>query len=589
MINRFLRSLVLLATFLIGTAHAQTAGWFFPSVSSYTASGTDNGKILSTDNVPGSTITVTLPNPATVGAGWIMGFSEANGRGVILNTPGAVRILAGQKQFASFSTPTNTNYEYLTLQSDGTNFRLTSATPATALFNGLVGASGGQSWNFITSTGYSATITDNGTTISSALLSGPATVTLPSISTIPNGWTVSLYASQGGNTITVQPNGVSGGTLYNPFGVPVSNYIVGGVDVASVSFDGGNFRMKRAVGTTDSQLAPIVVDSGTYTATTQPGLSAQTIYNQAIMNGIPTLFQGYDAIRGVASAPALSTVNTITGVAGYTINSTVPIGQRSEMAGLFGVSVCVANGSHCWGIDTIASDNPSVLNSGVTSSTGIILTGGEFDVNITSPFTVATIVNVGGSALPTNITLPMNGIGINKLWGAGGPGTGTALMQNGLVIGDACCAIGLSIGATTLSGVALPSMKLAWGYWAGDGSKQVLTLAASASGSGTAGTLFIGGAGAGASLNLLAGSIGLASGWNITSNGHSLIGADGVSLATVCNDATWAVCNVGFTSTTVKVLGALQVVGVTGGTPVSSVCFDAGNNIVKKSTSGPCI
>jgi hypothetical protein len=103
--------IVALGLWLVFTfpALAQTSGWIFPSTSTYTAASGDSGKILSSQNAPGATITVTLPTPSVVGQGWEMGFSESNGRGVITNAPGGIYILAGQKTFTSFSSPSNTN------------------------------------------------------------------------------------------------------------------------------------------------------------------------------------------------------------------------------------------------------------------------------------------------------------------------------------------------------------------------------------------------------------------------------------------------------------------------------------------------
>ena len=236
---------------------------------------------------------------------------------------------------------------------------------------------------------------------------------------------------------------------------------------------------------TDNQLSSISGDNFTVEGRSQ-AISGQAIYNQSVFSGNSTSFNGYDSLRGVVSAPPSSTVNTITGVAGYSLNNTVPIGQRSQTAALFGVGVCAADNSNCWGIDTITSDNPTQNNTGVTAGVGKFLFN-EFDLNITSPNTQGANLQVGGTALPTNTTIPVNAIGINKLWGAGGAGTGTALYTNGMVIADACCATGFLMGSSALSGANKVGMPMTFNYRDNGGILQNETLTAGF------GTLTIGG------------------------------------------------------------------------------------------------
>ena len=228
---------------------AQTSGWVFPNTSTYAASGATNGRFLSTENVPGASITVTLPSPTVVGQGWQMGFSEANNRGAVVNAPGGVYILSGQKAFTSFTVPSNTNYEQFVLQSDGTNFRITSATDATARYNGIVGTVGGQVWNRLYSTGYASTLGDNGTVLDSTFAGGPVIITLPPTPLLPNGWTITPNANV--NTIRIVLNSVSGGTLVNNQGVPVTSYVVA-KEAAPITFDGTSFHVLSGPASTPS-------------------------------------------------------------------------------------------------------------------------------------------------------------------------------------------------------------------------------------------------------------------------------------------------------------------------------------------------
>lgn len=235
-------------------AFAQTGnGFVFPTASTYNAAAGDSGKVLSSSNVTGgaSSITVSLPCPATVGAGWTLNFSTGSGIGIITNAPncsGQTYIKTGQKTLTSFSAPSNTNYEYFGLQSDGTNFILTAATQQTAAFNGIQTGAAASNWTFLYSLGYAATLTDNGHVLNSAFTGGSNTVTLPSTPLIPNGWAITLYPAT--NPITLQTNVTSGGSIILPWGgTSVQTYPIPGLNTFTiVSFDGAAFRVQQTVG-----------------------------------------------------------------------------------------------------------------------------------------------------------------------------------------------------------------------------------------------------------------------------------------------------------------------------------------------------
>lgn len=251
---------VLLAVAL--PARAQMAGWVweFPATTSYTAGTSDNGKALSPQNVPNgaAAITVTLPSPGAVSSSWTMGFGTDNGRGIIVNAPVGVYILAGQKTLTSFTLPSNDNFEFAALGSDGINFRLISMTRGSSILNGLTGVAGGENWAFLYSSGYSATVQDNGKVLSSSLTGGAMTITLPPTSLLPTGWTVGLYADTG-NPITLQVNGVSGGSILTLEGRSVSSYGLNsayGRAELDLQFDGGNFRILRVVDNEGTAILP---------------------------------------------------------------------------------------------------------------------------------------------------------------------------------------------------------------------------------------------------------------------------------------------------------------------------------------------
>jgi pectate lyase-like protein len=118
--------------------------WSFPAVSSYIASQSDGGSALSSYNTPTTSLTVTLPPTTAIGAGWTMGFATDNGKvmSVQVNSvsPGRILYPAGATGNADTAVALAAiNYEYLALQFDGSNFRITSITPRSAAALGMLG------------------------------------------------------------------------------------------------------------------------------------------------------------------------------------------------------------------------------------------------------------------------------------------------------------------------------------------------------------------------------------------------------------------------------------------------------------------
>jgi hypothetical protein len=91
-------------------------------------------------------LTVTLPATPSIGTGWIMGFATDNGKITTVQVNGGAgeKILvptAGGTSSNSITLAPGQNYEYVTLQFDGSNFRVVTATPQTVNnLGGLVSA-----------------------------------------------------------------------------------------------------------------------------------------------------------------------------------------------------------------------------------------------------------------------------------------------------------------------------------------------------------------------------------------------------------------------------------------------------------------
>jgi hypothetical protein len=87
---------------------------------------------------------VTLPPTSAIVSGWMMGFATDNGKSMTVQVNGTSggRILypAGATGTAATSvTLASTNYEFLVLQFDGSNFRIVSITPRSAAVLGMLG------------------------------------------------------------------------------------------------------------------------------------------------------------------------------------------------------------------------------------------------------------------------------------------------------------------------------------------------------------------------------------------------------------------------------------------------------------------
>src|SRR5207237_7967052 len=110
------------------------ARWSFPSVSSYAAGPADCGLTLSNYNTPIASLTITLPSTAAIAAGWSMSFVTDNGKTMTVQvngTSGGQILLPGTRGAQSSLTLYHQNHELVTLQFDGSNFRVATTSPAT--------------------------------------------------------------------------------------------------------------------------------------------------------------------------------------------------------------------------------------------------------------------------------------------------------------------------------------------------------------------------------------------------------------------------------------------------------------------------
>ncbi|MGD9614223.1 MAG: glycosyl hydrolase family 28-related protein [Alphaproteobacteria bacterium] len=219
--------------------------WQFPAAAAYTAVPIDDRTVLSSFNAPGNVLSVSLPAPGAVRAGWSMGFASDNGKGIVV-TPASGSILAGGKVLPSLTLGSG-NYEYAELVSDGSQYRLTSSTRNTRTANGVESRDWPGNWLYPASSGYAATLADNGTVLSSFSTVDGLTVTLPSTAGLPSGWSIG-FTTDSGKGLTVQVNDTAGGQILYPkdqaAGVTSLSLAGNQFEFLMLQYDGaGNFRV----------------------------------------------------------------------------------------------------------------------------------------------------------------------------------------------------------------------------------------------------------------------------------------------------------------------------------------------------------
>ena len=233
---------------VIGTGSRDN--WLFPVAGSYVAKPIDDGLSVSNYNTPGASMSVTLPAIASVNMGWSMGFASDNGKGMTITaTTGS--IISGGRSLGSITLGPG-NYEYVRLQSDGSNFRITSSTRNTRLANGFEAPPWPSNWLFPASSGYAAGLGDNGNVLSSYNSTNGLAVTLPPTNGLPGGWSMG-FATDNNKSLTVQVNNTAGGHIVWPGSggsqtyLELANTSQGAYEFLVLQYDGnGNFRVLDA-------------------------------------------------------------------------------------------------------------------------------------------------------------------------------------------------------------------------------------------------------------------------------------------------------------------------------------------------------
>jgi hypothetical protein len=198
--------------------------------------------------------------PLTLGVNWtepLGGLVSGAALPITGNAPSAY-ILDGGAILRIYLVGTG-NYQTVTLSSDGSNYRVVSASTESRLFNGSATSMPARV-SYPGGPGDQAAQGDNGFILSSGAASGGLAVTLPATADIAAGWTA-RFTRDAGNAMTVQ-----GGTIAFPGGTAISLSLAPyDSEFLERQFDGAVFRMAAVSPATaamiDMSTAPLHVPS----------------------------------------------------------------------------------------------------------------------------------------------------------------------------------------------------------------------------------------------------------------------------------------------------------------------------------------
>lgn len=363
------------------------ARWQFPAAASYTAAPIDDKTVLSSFNAPGAALAVTLPAVSAVNPGWSMGFATDNSKGLTITAPSGA-ILAGGKSVSALMLGPG-NYEYVQLEADGNNYRIVTATRATLATNGMVSRDWPGNWLYPSSAGYGATLGDNGNVVSSFNTTAGLTVTLPSTTGLPSGWSMGL-ATDNGKSLTVQVNATSGGKILYPLinhTEKTALTLAGNFyEYVTLQYDGaGNFRVEQVTPATAQELG--MAGSGGLSRWLFPAASA---YNAGVAdNG--TAFSAYNSPLGflTVTLPSIDTIDS-----GWTL------AIANDNNKLAAVQVNATNGGHIVYPGSGAATTSLQLAAGNYETAVVQFDGANFRVMQLTPASAASVGMTGGTCTP---------------------------------------------------------------------------------------------------------------------------------------------------------------------------------------------
>jgi hypothetical protein len=146
----------------------------------------------------------------------------------------------------------------------------------------------------------------------------------------------------------------------------------------------------------DTQTGPMTEEGATFSAATQPSITANQIFEWTQMYCCGGNNRSYDAVRGVAKANQNSTTTLVNAVAGYLQVDESTTGNPTGVT-LFGAGAVTRDNGAIWGINTTITDN---TNTSAVPSTGMGRSMyNEFDLQFTSPHSTGIGLQLEGNAV----------------------------------------------------------------------------------------------------------------------------------------------------------------------------------------------
>jgi hypothetical protein len=360
--------------------------WYFPSAASYTAAAVDDGLNISSYNAPGASLTVTLPAIGSVNPGWTMGFATDNGKGMTVTAPSGA-ILSGGKSVSSIILGSG-NYENVALQSDGNNWRIISSTRNTRLVNGFDPPPWPSNWLYPSTSGYAATLGDNGNILSSFNTTAGLSVSLPATTALPTGWSMG-FATDSTKPLSVQVNGTSGGHIAWPGSgasattLTLANTAQGAYEFLVLQYDGsGNFRVVDATPATVQAIG--MIGAGGISHWSFPAVSAY-----------PATVADNGAVVSSFNSPLSFFAVTLPSTTAIPMGWTIGIASDSNKA--TSIQVNGSSGGHILFPGSGATATAASLASGNYELLVLQFDGSNFRVVEATPAT-ATQIGISGNA-----------------------------------------------------------------------------------------------------------------------------------------------------------------------------------------------
>ena len=300
----------------------------------------------------------------------------------------------------------------------------------------------------------------------------------------------------------------------------------------------------------------------------------------------PSFKGNFDTSRIITVVPTGSTTELQTSQSIYFINNTgragFPNATFPAYVGQNIIGICDADGAGCWAGNSIITDKRG--QGPATPRAGMFLAGWEADFHVNSVNTQLAGFITGG----TSTAQPASSNGYACLYLDGAAGAGNLVKWNTCFSSQHGSSTTFAdVGSAQSSGANVNSQQVNMYFRDAASALQNISYAASPGG------IFIGTTGAGISASIILNATGavFATGdlGGLRINSLAAVGGNGTAVGFGL-DVGWTEVRVGNTTGITSLFGTVNFANpATAGTPLASLCLDAANNVIKKTTAGPCL